>query len=80
MVSSEAKRREGNQEPVGAVAGGKPERDAERATLRLGQRPEPAEHRRTQLMQSGEGELHLRLDAGHAGHPETERLGDQMSQ
>ena len=76
----EAERREGDQEPVGAISGGKPERDAEPATLRLGQRPEPAEHRRAQLVQPGEGELHLRLDAGHAGHPETGRLGDQMSQ
>ena len=76
----EAEHREGDQESVGAITGGKPERDAEPATLRLGQRPEPAEHRRTQLMQPGEGQLHLRLDADHAGHRETGRFGDQMSQ
>jgi hypothetical protein len=76
----EAERGEGDHEPVGAIPGGQPERDAEPATLRLGQRPEPAEHRRAQLVQPGEGELHLRLDAGHPGHPETGCLGDQVAQ
>jgi hypothetical protein len=33
----QAERREGNQEPVGAVPGGKPEGDAEPGALRLGQ-------------------------------------------
>ena len=76
----EAERRQGDQEPVRAISGGEPERDAEPATLRLGQRPEPAEHRRAQLVQPRVGELHLRLDAGHAGYPETGRLGDQLPQ
>jgi hypothetical protein len=76
----EAERREGDLEPVGAVSGGEPERDAEPATLRLGQRPEAAEHRRAQLVQPGEGKLHLRLDADHAGHRETRRLRGQLSQ
>jgi hypothetical protein len=40
-----------------------PEGDAQRILLRAGQPPEPVEHRRAQLVQSGERELHLRLDA-----------------
>ena len=79
-LGHEAERRESDHEPVGAISGGEPERDAERATLRLGQQAEPAEHRRTQLVQPGEGEFHLRLDAGHAGHRETGRLGGQLPQ
>ena len=79
-LRQEAERRQGDQEPVRAISGGEPQRDAERATLRLGQRPEPAEHRRAQLVQPRVGEFHLRLDAGHAGHPETGHLGDQLPQ
>jgi hypothetical protein len=72
--------RQGDQEPIRAVSGGEPERDAQPATLRLGQRPEPAEHRRAQLLQPRVGKLHLRLDAGYVGHPETGHLGDQLPQ
>ena len=39
------------------------ERDSQRVFLRAGQCLEPVEHGRAQLMQPGEGELHLRLDA-----------------
>jgi len=50
-----AERREGDQEPVGAISRGKPERNAEPATLRLRQRPEPAKHRRAQWCSPAKG-------------------------
>jgi hypothetical protein len=37
--------------------------------LRTGQRVQPIEHRRAQLMQPGERQLHLRLDAGDPDDP-----------
>ena len=40
----QAEHPEGDHEPVGAISRGKPERDAEPAALRLGQRAKPAEH------------------------------------
>ena len=46
------------------MPGGKPERDAERASLGLGERIDTAEHRSAQLVQPGEGKLHLRFDTG----------------
>ena len=41
---------------------------------------EPIEHRRAQLMQPGEGELHLRLDTGGTVHTAARRLLDQVLQ
>ena len=39
---------------------------------------EPIEHRRQQLMQPGEGQLHLRLDTDGTRHPKARRLLDQV--
>ena len=60
-LSHEAGHRGANDEPVGAIAGGSPNATLS-ATLRLAA-TEAAKHRRTQLVQPGEGELHLPLDA-----------------
>jgi hypothetical protein len=79
-LSHQAERPEGDQEPVAFMSRGKPERDAERASLGLGERIDAAEHRTAQLVQSGEGKLHLRFDTGHADHVETGRLPDQVVQ
>ena len=76
----QAERPEGDQEPVGVVSRGKPERDTEPVSLGLGERTKPAEHRSAQLVQPGEGKLHLRLDTGRADHVETGRLPDQVTQ
>jgi len=74
---------EGDQEPVGVMSQrfrDQPERDTEPVSLGLGERTKPAEHRSAQLVQPGEGKLHLRLDTGRADHVETGRLPDQVPQ
>ena len=76
----QAERREGDQEPVRVVARGQPERHAQRAPLGCGEGPEPAEHRNAQLVQAGEGELHLRFHPDRAGHREIRRLAGQVAQ
>ena len=76
----QAERGESDQEPVRVVARGQPERDAQRAPLRCGQRTEPAEHRRAQLVQAGEGQLHLRFDPDRTGHREPRGRADQVAQ
>ena len=58
-----------------------PERDPQRVSLRAGQCLEPVEHRRAQLMQAGEGELHLGLDARDPGDAALRGLlGDVLQQ
>jgi hypothetical protein len=58
--------------------------DAERRPqgipLRRGQAIEALEHRRAQLMQRGEGEFHLRLDANGAHDPTVRRARRQVVQ
>jgi hypothetical protein len=55
-----------HQEPVRGRAGAEAERGLQGLALRLGQTAEPVQHRRAQLMQAGEGQLHLRLDPDRA--------------
>ena len=76
----QAERPEGDQERVGVMSRGKSERDADSVSLGLGQRVKSAEHRSAQLVQPGEGKLHLRFDPGSADHPKAGRLPDQVSQ
>ena len=45
----------------------------QRVALRARQSLQPVEHRRAELMQAGEGELHLGLDAGRPGDPASRR-------
>ena len=58
----------------GALAGRQAQRDAQRVPLRLRERVEPVEHRRAQLMQAGERQLHLGLDARDLRDAEPGRL------
>ncbi len=73
-LGEEAQRRERDQEAVGRGAGRQPQGDAEGRLLRGRQGVEPAEQRRAQLMEAGERQLHLRLDAGHPRDAEARRL------
>jgi hypothetical protein len=52
-----------HQEPVRRRAGAEAERGLQRIPLRRWQTGQPLQHRRTQLMQPGERQLHLRLNA-----------------
>jgi hypothetical protein len=76
----QAERGQSDQEPVRVVARGQPERDAQRAPLRCGQRTEPGEYRCAQLVQAGEGQLHLRFDPDRTGHREPRGRSDQVAQ
>ena len=58
-----------DQEPVRRRPGADPEHGPQRIALRTGQVPGVIQHRPAQLMQPGEGQLHLRLHARRARHP-----------
>jgi hypothetical protein len=73
-LGQEAERRQGDQEAVGSGTRRQAERDAESGLLRLWELAEPAEHRRAELMQSRERQLHLGLDPGDPRDPEAGRL------
>jgi len=74
----QAERGQRHHERVRIVASGKAERDAERPSLRLGERVQPVKHRGAQLVQPGERELHLGLDASGAHYPEAGCLPDEL--
>ena len=69
-VGEQAEHRQADQEPVGLRPGAQPERRPERIALRRRQPPEAAQHRPAQLMQAGEGKLHLRRGSGRPGNLE----------
>ena len=69
-----------DQEPVRRRPGGQAERDPQRILLRHRQVPGAAQHRRAQLMQAREGQLHLRLHARRARHPAPARLPGHIVQ
>ena len=72
--ASRRERGQGDQEAVGGIAGGETEGDAQGDLLRLGKRVEPVEHRRAELMQPRERQLHLGLDARDLRDAEARRL------
>ena len=57
-----------------------PNATPQRVALGLGERVEPVEHRRAQLVQPRVRQLHLRLDARDAGDPESGRLVGGVAQ
>jgi hypothetical protein len=62
-LRQQAQHRQPDQEPVRRRPGGQAERDPQRILLRYRQVPGAVYHRRAQLMQAREGQLHLRLHA-----------------
>ena len=79
-LGQQAERGQGDQEAVGRGAGRQAQRDAQRGLLGLRERAEPTEHRRAELMQSRERQLHLGLDPGDPGDAEARRLPSAMVQ
>ena len=65
---------------IGRCAGHKPERDAERFALRLGQLRQLREARRAKLLQRREWKLAFRLAANGAQHFEVARARDHVLQ
>ena len=79
-LRQQAEHGQAHQEPVRRRAGAEAERGPQRLALWHGQMIEPIQHRRAQLMQPGEGQLHLRLDPHRAHHPAARRLPGQVVQ
>ena len=68
-LRQQAERGQADEEAVGRRAGREAERDPQRVLLRLRERVEAVEQRRAELMQPGERQLHLGLDAGDLQRP-----------
>ena len=68
-VGQQAEHRQPDQETVRRLACAQTERRRQRIALRTGKSLEAIEERRAQLMQAGERELHLGLDARRARDP-----------
>ena len=79
-LGEQAKGREGDEETIGRGPGTDAERRMQGIALREREALEAIQHRRQQLMQPGEGELHLRLDAGGTHHATTRRVVDRVVQ
>ena len=80
-LGQQAQRGQSDQEPVGCRAGTDAERRPQGITLRNWQLIDVIQHRRAHLLQSGERQLHLRLDTCRAGHPAARRrVGDVVQQ
>ena len=77
-LGEQAEHGQADQEPVRRRPGAEPERGTQRLVLRGRQAPGPAQQRGAQLVQAGEGQLHLRLHArppGPRGTPPRARPG-----
>ena len=72
--------RQPDHQPIRRRPGTKPERDPQRRPLPPRQTPQPAQHRRAQLMQPRERQLHLRLHPRRPHHPATRRPPGQEPQ
>jgi hypothetical protein len=70
----QAEHGESDQEPVRDVTRCEAQGDIQRVLLRLRERVELVEHRRTELMDPGERQLHLRLHARDLRHTESRGL------
>ena len=80
-VGEQCQHGEPDHEPVGGRAGLMAEHRGEGASLRGGEPIEVIQHRRTELVQPAERELHLRLDADGGGDaPVRSALGDEVEQ
>ena len=76
-LGEQRQRGQPDQEPVGRGAGAAAEHRREGVALRNGQPAELVQHRRTQLVQAGISQLHLRLDADG---PRDMPVGDAVGQ
>jgi hypothetical protein len=79
-LGQQAERGQGDQEAVGSGTGSQAQCDAEGGPLRLWKSAAPVEHRRAELMQSRERQLHLGLDAGDARDAKARRLPSAVVQ
>lgn len=81
QVRDQAEHREPDHEPVRGRAGSEPEHRRERPALRVRNPLHPIQQRHTELMQSGEHQFHLGLDADRAQQAQIRRgLGGVVEQ
>jgi hypothetical protein len=78
LLREQPEHREPDEEPVRRRARAQAEHDLERLALRSGQLLEPVEHRRAQLVQPGERQLHLPLHADRPRDREVRRRRDHV--
>jgi hypothetical protein len=79
-LGQQAQGRQPDQEPVRRRPGTEAERGPQRVALRRRETLQAAQHRRAQLVQHRERQLHLRLDTHRAHHPAARRLPGQVLQ
>ena len=79
-LGEQAEHGQPDQEPVRRRARGQAERGPQRIALRHRDPVEVIQHRGAQLMQPGEGQLHLRLHAGRPRYPASARPFGQVVQ
>lgn len=77
-LREQTQHRQPDEEPIWGGAGANPEYDLERLALRIRERPQAIEHRSAQLMQAGEGQLHLRLHPHRSDDGQIRRRFDQV--
>ena len=77
-VGQQAQDRQADEEAIRRVAVAQAERRAERLALRAGKALQAIHERRAELMQPGERELHLRLDARRPGDAAARRVPHQV--
>jgi hypothetical protein len=77
-LGQEAQHGQPDEEPVRRLAAAHAERGAQRITLRIGDPIHAVQQWSTELMQAGERELHLGLDAGRRGDPAARRARDEV--
>ena len=79
-LRQQAERRQPNQKAIRSLPAAQAERHPQRSLLGTGQAAQPIKHRRTQLMQGGEREPHLRLDADRPQDAKVRRRADRVVQ
>jgi 8-hydroxy-5-deazaflavin:NADPH oxidoreductase len=77
-LRQQAEDREPDEERIGRPSRAQPERDLEGVALRIGQALHQVETRRAQLLERGERELYLPLDADRARDPEVRSRPDRI--
>ena len=79
-LGEQAQDGQGDEEAIRRRPGTDAERGPQRIALRNRETLEAIQHRRAQLMQPGEGKLHLRLDTSGPHHTAARRLLDHVLQ
>jgi hypothetical protein len=80
LVGEQAQYRQANPQPVRRGPVPLPQRNRKCIALGTGQLVKPGKHRREQLVERGEWQLHFRLNTADLGNPEVVRLAGRVVQ